>query len=288
MKLTLKKKLFLILLTATGVSLTSCGKEGHTDMYSVSLTKLSQASNDETLLDEIMALQEDVAVREPKDKYTYNKDLVESLDRLELYTKRLVQLKEAGIKDKDEESEKMPALERQQILLEITSEELGQLIEKYQSNDLTDEEKSIIETELEFLFDHDQTWLQVNGRELMLSGLTRTIKAAACTISGGKVSAYDNCSYEAEDNKKQYQISVPDEIWNIKKYIINEDSGVFYECLELIDSLSRKTRASSQELAQGISIMKECIVSPVTTNDDNVIVPTITKEAAIQKVKSYK
>lgn len=34
--------------------------------------------------------------------------------------------------------------------------------------------------------------------------------------------------------------------------------------------------------------MKECIVSPVTTNDDNVIVPTITKEAAIQKVKSYK
>lgn len=288
MKLTLKKKILLILLTATGVSLTSCGKEGHTDMYSVSLTKLSQASNDETLLDEIMALQEEVAVREPKDRHAYNKDLVESIDRLELYTKRLVQLKEAGIKDKDEKSKKMPALERQQILLEITSEELGQLIEKYHNNDLTDEEKSIIETELDFLFDHDQTWLQVNGRELMLSGLTRTIKAAACTITGGKVSAYNNCTYEHPDYKKYYIISAPTKRGISEKYIINEDSGVFYECLELIDSLSRNTRASSQELAQGISIMKECIVSPITTNDDNVIVPTITKEAAIQKVKSYK
>lgn len=288
MKLTLKKKLFLILLTATGVSLTSCGNEGHTDMYSVSLTKLSRASNDETLLDEIMALQEEVAVHELNEEYTHNKNLVESLDRLELYTKRLVQLKESGIKEKDDESKKMPALERQQILLEITSEELGQLIEKYQSNDLTDEEKSIIETELKFLFDHDQTWLQVNGRELMLSGLTRTIKAAACYVSGAPAEDYKKCTYEHQANKKHYLISAPTKSGVSENYIINEDSGVFYECLELIDSLSRNTRASTQELAQGISIMKECIVSPVTTNDDNVIVPTITKETAIQKVKSYK
>ena len=288
MKLTLRKKLFLILLTATGVSLTSCGNEGHTDMYSVSLTKLSQASNDETLLDEIMALQEEVAVHELNEEYTHNKNLVESLDRLELYTKRLVQLKEAGIKDQDEKSKKLPALERQQELLDSTPEEVAQLIEKYQSKDLSSTEKSVIKTELEFIFNHDQTWLQINGRELMLSGLTRTIKAAACTITGGKVSAYNNCTYEHPDYKKYYIISAPTKRGISEKYIINEDSGVFYECLELIDSLSRNTRASSQELAQGISIMKECIVSPITTNDDNVIVPTISKEAAIQKVKSYK
>lgn len=288
MKLTLKKKLFLILLTATGVSLTSCGNEGHTDMYSVSLTKLSQASNDETLLDEIMALQEEVAVHELNEEYTHNKNLVESLDRLELYTKRLVQLKEAGIKDQDEKSKKLPALERQQELLDSTPEEVVQLIEKYQSKDLSSTEKSVIKTELEFIFNHDQTWLQINGRELMLSGLTRTIKATACYVSGALAEDYKKCTYEHQANKKHYLISAPTKSGVSEKYIINEDSDVFYECLELIASLSRNTRASTQELAQGISIMKECIASPVTTNDDNVIVPTISKEAAIQKVKSYK
>lgn len=288
MKLTLKKKLLLILLTATGVSLTSCGKEGHTDMYSVSLTKLSQESNDESLLDEIMTLKEEVAVQELGDEYAYNQSLVESLDRIELYTRRLVQLKEAGIKDKDEDSKKMPALERQQELLDITSEELGELIEQYQSKDLSSTEKSVITTELEFIFNHDQMWLQINGRELMLSGLTRTIKATACYISGANAEDYKRCTYEHPKHKKHYIIKAPTKSGIPEEYIINEESGVFYECLELIDSLSRNTRASSQELAQGISIMKECIVSPVTTNDDNVIVPTITKEAAIQKVKSYK
>ena len=118
----------------------------------------------------------------------------------------------------------------------------------------------------------------------------RTLKASFCYASGLEPENFKDVKIAEDNGRKDHIVTVTDKkTGKVFKYKINENSGVFYDCLDSIYALQNLSPiASTQTIAESLNLMKECIVTPVEINEDKVLVPTITKEDSIQKVKKYK
>ena len=299
MSINIRKKLLLILLTTTGLSLTGCAKdEGHVSMYAPALTDICLEENNETNVDEVMSIESKVVVGVPGTQKESEVNLIDALDKLELYTRRLIILKEAGItteesnglfefKTKETKAEELSEEQKEQ-LASMSIEEVTQMIESYKHQKQKDIVRARMEQQLKFLFANDQSWLQENGAYLLESGLMRILKANICSVSGLEPENYKDCKISADDGGKKHKIVVTDKkTGKAFTYYITDVSGVYYEALEILYDVQFGYVASTQTLAKGLNIMKECIVTSPDLNEDRVIVPTITKEESIQKVKSY-
>lgn len=300
MSISLGRKLFLILATSTGLTLTGCGApEQHAQMYTGKLTDICLEDNNESNVDEVMSIEATVKVGIPSTTKATEEDLIKSLDKLELYTRRLIKLKEAGIKSPEEsnglfdfldENIKAEELSKEQKekIEAISLEDLDELLTVYKQHKQKDVEHARIEQQLEFLFENDQKWLQENGAFLLESGLMRIIKAQACTVSGLEPENYKDCVISGDNGRSKHILRVTDrKTAKTFEYKITKDSGVYYEALELLYNTQMGYVISTKGLASGFNIMKECAVTAPTVNEERVIVPTITKEEAIQKLKAY-
>ena len=305
MNINIRRKLITILLSSiSGLCLVSCGTKEHEKIYTSTLTDICLEENSESNVDEVMSIESNIKIGIPDEIYGTEKiveeDLIESLDILELYTKRLIKLKEAAITleeekglfdffKKDVEPEELSD-EKKQDLISMSLEELEELLEKYTQSKQKDIERARTEQELKFLFNNDQRWLQENGGHLLESGMIRILKANICYVSGLEPENYKDCTISEYNRFNKYDVTVMDKKTGKSfRYKITEDSGIYYEMLNYLYGIQfgGNYTVSTYELAKALNIMKECAVTSPTINDDRIIVPTITKEEAIQKVKKH-
>ena len=261
-------------LVITLTSLAACGKENEERVQT--FDTLIESYSDNTLLDEILALNEDISIIDAQSTETEKVDFSESVSRLENYMNIVSEMNKLGIEPKEQASE-----ETIEKYSELTEDEVKELIELHKSEEGSDIEKIRIKAALGYINQKYRTWIQNNGLEISEELLKKSIKAAACQVSGLEPENYNDCSISSQTkpeglrplatitiNDKESQDTLEYEI----SYIRHD--YIYYDAINTLYSIQSLSETDFDSIFnycdQALTNVKLMIVSGVVSEDDAI------------------
>lgn len=253
-------------------SLAACSKENKKSVQT--FDALIDSYNDNTLLDEILALNEEFSILEATE--TQEVDFSESVNKLETYMNIIAEMNELGIEPTEQSSE-----ETIEKYSELTEEEVRELLEIHKSGEKTDIEKLRIKAALGYINQKYRNWIQNNGLEISEELLKKAIKAATCQVSGLEPENYNDCSISSQTQKEVFKplavITINDKesqdtlVYEIP-YIPHD--YVYYYAINTLYDIQSSSETDFDSIFnycdQALTYVKLMIVSGVVLEDDAI------------------
>ena len=299
-----KITLFLLVGTLVGCATKNENKQATVVVENASLEDVLNENKDKTYLDEILNLNENIngnicsiltdcsalCDSEISDEVVY---LSTCIKELENYIELVDKIDSLTYKNVD----KLNKLDDKGKAISFTKvndiEYINSLIEKFNSENITDVEKARCMQELQYFNSYYKSYVWHNGLAITEDLLKKALKSYACQVSGLEPKNYTNCSISGDSSAKKRTITLVDPVSGIEiKYFIDNNSGIINTVL---DDLYKVQSWGSHYYDMDYSDVYDCCV-PALKNvkkliktgvelEDNTLIPIVVKEEDA-KVKS--
>ena len=283
-KIKFAKKLLLILATGSTISLAvGCSKKQE-EMISTSFQTLTEIEREDSCIDEIMDMNEEIRIKLPNQEELEKIDLLNAMNTLEEYINLENEIDDIKKIRTNKELDDI----RKEEIHEMTYEQKLELISLYENGDLKDVEKARIAMDIKYIKEYIKKWLDENANPILESIIKRIFKGAACQVSGLEPEKYKDCTiYYDREFFLTSSVTVNDDESNTSySYKVASDSEIYYDLMYGLTT-AQSDKCNRNKLIEIINIAKIAIETPATLSENNHLIPVISKEDAKNKVLSY-
>lgn len=270
------KKVFALLTAlALTVSLAACSNKD--DEINCTLEEVLASYADNTNLDELMANGAAIELVSPEGEVEAPEEtsFMEQVNELEAYISLSKRLENLGIKPATTSTEETSAK-----YADLSADEIELLIESLNDEGLTDVERARVKAGLSCILAENQEWIMSNGVKISEELLKRTIKAAACQVSGLEVEYYNSCKISARNQSKESDYIGTVEVYDpisgtTLNYEIASGNGAIAQAADVLYGIQVLEGDESYETVvdycgQALDATKVAVAAGVKLEDDQI------------------
>ena len=277
--------LFLTLSITLGL-LSACGKTTEEPiMYT--LDEILSSFSNETNLDELMALNETISLRE--DDTTKDKDFYESIKQLENYINLIAKFNSLGI-----EPTPLYTHTIEDTYSDLSPEEVDLLLDSLLDQDLKDVVELRIKTGIGYKHQQYKTWIENNGLKLSEELLKKIVKAATCEVSGLEIKYYNSCTISAgrSNPNSKTQVKVLDPESNASLEYSIDNNTILSDAIKLLYKIQSTESATYDETLsytiKSLNLAKLAVAADFNLENKNIITCNNNKTEARQYILENK
>ena len=276
--------LLLALAMIIGI-LSGCDKKEELVPYTLDEI-LSSFSND-TNLDDLMALDEVILVKE--DEETKERNFFESIKRLEDYIDLIAKFNSLGIAPTPLYTHII-----EDTYSDLTPEEVNLLLESLSDSSIQDIVSLRIKTGLGFKHQQYKEWIENNGLKLSEELLKKIVKAATCEVSGLEIKYYNSCTISAGQSNpnSKTQVKVLDPESNASLEYSIDNNTILSDAIKLLYKIQSTESATYDETLsytiKSLNLAKLAVAADFNLENKNIITCNNNKTEARQYILENK